>query len=306
MFFSSFFSFFSRIFLVNGFCLFSRRYFRSSGRETIVSRTFPALGSSLLAPVLYLLGLILLMFGLSYASVPLYQLFCRFYGNGSTFNGGFKSFFGLWPLSSEDLLGSDSKPIGISPELSVGSSSWPSPFFNGVNSGSPLVHNSDSVYLSPSFDSPLLENSNVLVDPSFQSLQLLGSHDVPLGLLKRPITLFLCAENSKDLPWILKPSTPKITIFPGDTSLIFYLAHNLSDDAVTGVATYNITPSRAGIYLNKVQCFCFEEQRLKGHESVELPILFFIDPDFSNDPKIQDIDTITLSYTFYRLSSSKD
>ncbi len=84
--------------------------------------------------------------------------------------------------------------------------------------------------------------------------------------------------------------------------MIFYLAHNLSDDAVTGVATYNITPSRAGIYLNKVQCFCFEEQRLKGHESVELPILFYIDPDFSNDPKIQDIDTITLSYTFYRLS----
>lgn len=118
----------------------------------------------------------------------------------------------------------------------------------------------------------------------------------------KPLNIFLCAENSKDLPWNLKPCVPKITISPGDTSLIFHIAHNLGSEIITGVATYSITPSRAGIYFNKIQCFCFEEQRLKGYESVELPISFYIDKDFINDPKIQDIDNITLSYTFYRLS----
>jgi cytochrome c oxidase assembly protein subunit 11 len=61
-------------------------------------------------------------------------------------------------------------------------------------------------------------------------------------------------------------------------------------------------PAKAGIYFNKIQCFCFEEQRLKGNESVELPILFFIDPNFSKDPKMKDIDSLVLSYSFYQTS----
>lgn len=163
------------------------------------------------------------MFGFSYASVPLYQIFCRVYGLGNS-------------------------------------------------------------YFSYKSSMVIQEESSILSQRT-----------------SKEITLFLCAENSKDLPWSLKPCVPRITIFPGDTCLIFYLAHNLSEEAITGVATYNITPSRAGIYFNKIQCFCFEEQRLKGDESAELPILFFIDPAFADDPKIQDIDTITLSYTFYRI-----
>lgn len=90
-------------------------------------------------------------------------------------------------------------------------------------------------------------------------------------------------------------------VYPGDTALTFYIAHNLSDEAITGVATYNVSPPKAGIYFNKIQCFCFEEQRLKGNEYVELPILFFIDSDFLIDPKMHDIDTITLSYTFFKI-----
>jgi hypothetical protein len=115
-----------------------------------------------------------------------------------------------------------------------------------------------------------------------------------------PLTIHLSANTSNDLPWDLKPTLSKIKVYPGDTALTFYIAHNLSNQAQTGVATYNISPAKAGIYFNKIQCFCFEEQRLKGNESVELPILFFIDSDFLKDPKMKDIESINLSYTFFK------
>jgi len=85
--------------------------------------------------------------------------------------------------------------------------------------------------------------------------------------------------------------------------LTFYIAHNKTNNPLTGIATYHVTPPKVGIYLNKVQCFCFEEQRLKPHETIEMPILFFIDTDFFKDPKMRDVDTITLSYTFYSCAS---
>ncbi len=76
----------------------------------------------------------------------------------------------------------------------------------------------------------------------------------------------------------------------------------MSEQAITGVSTYNLEPAKAGVYFNKIQCFCFEEQRLKSKESVELPILFFIDPNFLKDPKMKDIDSLVLSYSFYQTS----
>lgn len=91
----------------------------------------------------------------------------------------------------------------------------------------------------------------------------------------------------------------KMIVYPGDTALTFYIAHNKTNDPITGISTYHVTPTKAGIYFNKIQCFCFEEQRLKPHECIEMPILFYIDSDFTKDPKMKDIDTITLSYTFF-------
>ena len=89
-------------------------------------------------------------------------------------------------------------------------------------------------------------------------------------------------------------------VYPGDTALTFYTAKNNTPEPIYGISTYHVTPPKVGIYFNKVQCFCFEEQRLKGNQSVEMPILFFIDPAFTQDPKMKDVDSITLSYTFYR------
>ena len=116
---------------------------------------------------------------------------------------------------------------------------------------------------------------------------------------KRELTISFYGETGENLPWDFKPILQKIKIKPGDTALTFYIAENKTDEAITGISTYNLTPARAGIYFNKIQCFCFEEQRLKGNEAIEMPILFFIDADIENDPKMDDVNHITLSYTFY-------
>ena len=88
-------------------------------------------------------------------------------------------------------------------------------------------------------------------------------------------------------------------MLPGETALAFYTAINKSDEDIIGVATYSVTPAQVAPYFSKIQCFCFEEQRLNAGETVDMPVFFFIDPDFINDPTMNKIDTITLSYTFF-------
>lgn len=81
--------------------------------------------------------------------------------------------------------------------------------------------------------------------------------------------------------------------------MAFYTARNPTDTPVTGISTYNVIPFEAGQYFNKIQCFCFEEQLLNPHEQVDMPVFFYIDPEFTEDPKMEFIDTVTLSYTFF-------
>ena len=88
-------------------------------------------------------------------------------------------------------------------------------------------------------------------------------------------------------------------MLPGETALAFYTATNKSEEDIIGVATYSVTPAQVAPYFSKIQCFCFEEQRLNAGETVDMPVFFFIDPDFINDPTMNKIDTITLSYTFF-------
>lgn len=86
---------------------------------------------------------------------------------------------------------------------------------------------------------------------------------------------------------------------PGETALAFYSATNLTDHPITGIATYNVIPFSAGQYFHKVQCFCFEEQRLNPNEQVDMPVFFYIDPEFDDDPAVYKVNEITLSYTFF-------
>ncbi|XP_043353285.1 cytochrome c oxidase assembly protein COX11, mitochondrial isoform X2 [Dermochelys coriacea] len=88
-------------------------------------------------------------------------------------------------------------------------------------------------------------------------------------------------------------------VVPGETALAFYKAKNSTDKPVIGISTYNVVPFEAGQYFNKIQCFCFEEQRLNPQEEVDMPVFFFIDPEFAEDPRMANVDLITLSYTFF-------
>jgi len=101
------------------------------------------------------------------------------------------------------------------------------------------------------------------------------------------------------LPWRFEPEQTKITVKPGAQTKIFYKAQNLSARAWTGQAVYNVSPDQVGKYFKKIQCFCFNEQTLKAGESVDMPVVFFVDPKIKQDPDTKDIDEITLSYTFY-------
>ena len=87
---------------------------------------------------------------------------------------------------------------------------------------------------------------------------------------------------------------------PGETALAFYTVRNNSDVAITGVATYNVFPPKAGLYFNKIQCFCFEEQRLGPQEEIDMPVFFLLDPDMENDESLSGVNNITLSYTFFK------
>ncbi|XP_055631376.1 cytochrome c oxidase assembly protein ctaG [Toxorhynchites rutilus septentrionalis] len=115
----------------------------------------------------------------------------------------------------------------------------------------------------------------------------------------RVIKIRFNADIGASMRWNFKPQQPEIKVVPGETALAFYTARNPTDHPVIGISTYNVIPFEAGAYFNKIQCFCFEEQQLNPHEEVDMPVFFYIDPEIMDDPKLELVDSITLSYTFF-------
>ncbi|RYE76915.1 MAG: cytochrome c oxidase assembly protein [Oxalobacteraceae bacterium] len=103
-----------------------------------------------------------------------------------------------------------------------------------------------------------------------------------------------------NVPWVFRPERAVERVAVGARNMAFFTATNLSDKPITGKATFNVTPSQAGQYFTKIQCFCFTEQTLKPGETVRMPVIYQVDPKLLDDPDASDIDEITLSYTFYR------
>jgi cytochrome c oxidase assembly protein subunit 11 len=101
------------------------------------------------------------------------------------------------------------------------------------------------------------------------------------------------------LQWEFQPDQREVEMKIGETKQIFFHAKNMSNVETTGQATFNVTPEQVGAYFNKIQCFCFTETTLKPGEALEMPVLFFVDPDIVKDRETNTIKTITLSYTFY-------
>lgn len=102
-----------------------------------------------------------------------------------------------------------------------------------------------------------------------------------------------------NLPWRFEPVSPTVTVKLGQDALVFFRATNLSDHPIIGRATFNVTPEKAGLYFKKVQCFCFNEEKLEPGATAEMPVDFFVDPALASDPNTADVHEITLSYTFF-------
>ena len=101
------------------------------------------------------------------------------------------------------------------------------------------------------------------------------------------------------LPWRFEPKQTTVRVKPGAQTQIFYRAQNLSAKSITGQAVFNVSPDQVGKYFKKIQCFCFTEQTLKPGQTVDMPVIFFVDPALTKDEDTKAIDEITLSYTFY-------
>jgi cytochrome c oxidase assembly protein subunit 11 len=122
----------------------------------------------------------------------------------------------------------------------------------------------------------------------------------------RLVTVRFDAQTAPGLPWEFRPLQASVRVHPGEEKVVAYRAVNHGSEPVTGTATFNVTPVKAGIYFDKVQCFCFTKQHLKPGESADLTVSFFVDPDILDDPNTRDVDTITLSYTMFRAKNEDE
>jgi cytochrome c oxidase assembly protein subunit 11 len=116
----------------------------------------------------------------------------------------------------------------------------------------------------------------------------------------RTIRVDFDTSVAPDLPWRFEPEQKAVTVHLGAQTLVYFSAENLSDQAIVGHATFNVTPLQIGIYFNKIQCFCFTEERLEPHEKVDMPVVFYVDPAVANDSEVSGVQSITLGYSMFR------
>jgi cytochrome c oxidase assembly protein Cox11 len=123
---------------------------------------------------------------------------------------------------------------------------------------------------------------------------------------KQTITVAFDTTVAPSLPWRFVPNQKAVTVHLGEQKLVYFTAENLSNQSIVGHATFNVTPLRSGIYFNKIQCFCFTEERLDAHEKVDMPVVFYVDPAFGKDPDMRHIAQLTLGYTFFRAADPRN
>lgn len=124
-------------------------------------------------------------------------------------------------------------------------------------------------------------------------------------VLDRDIKIRFDANTSGGLPWDFAPVERDVTIRIGETTQIAYKAKNVFSRPTAGRASFNVAPAMAGAYFMKVECFCFTDTTLQPGESMDMPVVFYVDPAIVDVPELKDIKTITLSYTFFPLSDDK-
>ena len=121
-------------------------------------------------------------------------------------------------------------------------------------------------------------------------------------VLGRMISVRFDGNVAAGMPWQFGPEQQTQDLRLGQRKLAFFKAHNTSNRPITGVASFNVAPERAGRYFNKIHCFCFNQQTLQPGETVDMPVQYYVDPVILNDPEAKDIEQITLSYTFHEVA----
>ena len=129
------------------------------------------------------------------------------------------------------------------------------------------------------------------------------SDDHPV--IARTMVVRFDSNTDPGLPWRFEPEQRSVTVHLGEQKLVYFRATNKSDHAIVGHAAFNVSPGDVARYFDKIQCFCFTEQKLEPGESVEMPVTFFVSPDLAKDQEFNYVDQITLSYTFYRAVDQK-
>ncbi len=127
----------------------------------------------------------------------------------------------------------------------------------------------------------------------------------PVETAQKTISVRFDANTAGSLDWTFHAGQTTMTVKVGEQNMAHYRAANTSNRQLTGSAVFNVTPVSAGIYFNKIECFCFTEQTLKPGESADLPVVFFVDPAIMDDADTRSIKEITLSYTFYPVDKAK-
>lgn len=120
------------------------------------------------------------------------------------------------------------------------------------------------------------------------------------GASARRITVRFDADTNPNLPWAFAPAQPEVTLRLGEEQVAFYTARNQAAVPITGVAVYNVTPEKVGRYFHKTACFCFNQQTLAAGQEMQFPLSFWVDPAIAQDRNTDDVQVITLSYTFFR------
>lgn len=131
------------------------------------------------------------------------------------------------------------------------------------------------------------------------------AQSLPGTVLERQIKVNFNADTGRNMPWSFKPAERSTTVNLGQRGITSFIAKNPTKAPVMGTAIYNVTPLKAGKYFHKIQCFCFDEQILTPGQEMDMPVLFYVDPAMADDPNMDDVTTITLSYTFFRGESDE-
>lgn len=131
------------------------------------------------------------------------------------------------------------------------------------------------------------------------------SAGAPVTISDQMVTVRFDASVNPELPWLFFPMQKQVQVRLGEPKLIYYRAENLSNETITGQATFNVVPNDTGQFFNKIQCFCFTQQTLKPGQGVDMAVQFYVDPAMAQNPDAKNAETITLSYTFFRAAGDQ-